>query len=223
MSTHQFTVTHPRLTRLWHGQPPGAEGGGIMAQVVENHRQNFLIWHEEDIARREDVPAERIREAKRTIDRHNQLRNDAIEAMDAALLAALPPPAAEAPVHSESPGMMLDRLSILALREYHLEEESVRPEAALEQRAAAAEKLGFVKEQQRVLAGCLEELLHGPEKKRWFPFRACKLYNDPATNPQLRECGSAEPTDRGRDGALDCATPPSEPDVQISRIRLSSW
>ena len=106
--------------------------------MEENHRQNFLIWHEEDLARRDNLPTERIREAKRAIDRHNQWRNDAIEAMDAALGAPCVPPAAEAPRHSESPGMMLDRLSILALREYHLEEETTRPEVSPEQRAAAS-------------------------------------------------------------------------------------
>ncbi len=100
-----------------------------MAQVVENHRHNFLICHEEDLARRDDLPAECIREAQRTIDRHNQLRNDAIETMDAALGAPCVPPAADAPAHSESPGMMLDGLSILPLREYHLEEESTRPDS----------------------------------------------------------------------------------------------
>ena len=157
-----------------------------MAHVLENHRHNFLVWHAEDLARRDDLPAERIREAKRTIDRHNQWRNDAIEAMDAALLALLPPPPPDAPVHSESPGIMLDRLSILALREYHLEEEATRTDAGPEHRAAAAEKLEFVREQREILTRCLDELLNAPEGRRFFPFRSCKLYNDPATNPQLR-------------------------------------
>jgi len=130
-----------------------------MACLIENHRHNFLIWHEEDLARRDDLPAARIREAKRTIDRHNQLRNDAIEAMDAALLALLPPPQPDAPVHSESPGMMLDRLSILALREYHLEEEATRTDAGPEHRAAAAEKLEFVREQREILTRCLDRMV----------------------------------------------------------------
>ena len=72
MNTAQITATHQRLTRLWHVQPPGRAalpGKGLMAAVEENHRHNFLIWHEEDLARRDNLPAERIREAKRTIDR----------------------------------------------------------------------------------------------------------------------------------------------------------
>ena len=190
MNAAQITETHQRLTRLWHVQPPAVEGAGFMAAVVENHRHNFLIWHEEDLARRGDLPAERIREAKRVIDWHNQLRNDAIEAIDAALLALLPPPAADAPRHSESPGMILDRLSIMALREYHLEEETTRRDASTKHLTAAAEKLGFVREQREWLTRCLEEILNAPEGRRYFPFRACKLYNDPATNPQLYAPGT---------------------------------
>lgn len=191
MDTRQFTATLQRLTRLWHEQPPAADGESLPAKVVENHRHNFLIWDEEDLTRRHDLPAERIREAKRTIDRHNQLRNDAIEAMDAALLPLLPPPAADAPVHFESPGMMLDRLSILALREYHLQEETARTDAGADQRAAAVEKLGFVREQREWLNRFLEELLTATGGRRWFPFRACKLYSNPETNPQLYAIGSA--------------------------------
>jgi hypothetical protein len=147
--------------------------------------RNCLIWYEEVLTRRDNLSAVRIQEAKRTIDRHNQWRNDAIEAMNTALLALLPPPRPDAPVHSESPGMMLDRLWILALREYHLEDEATREDASPEHRASAEEKLGFVREQREVLTRCLDGLLNAPEGRRFFRFRACTLYNDPATSPQL--------------------------------------
>lgn len=223
MYTVHFTAIQLRITKLWHCQPPAAEGEDLMGHVVENHLHNFLIWHEEDIARRDDLPPERIRQAKRTIDRHNQWRNDAIEAMDAALLALLPPPGVNAPLHSESPGMMLDRLSILALREYHLEElcnTAVVAAAApcgsacpvpvpagctAERQAGCAAipgqrpdvevKLRFVREQREWLTRTLDELLNAPGGVRFFPFRACKLYNDAATNPQMR-------------AAISDATPP---------------
>lgn len=214
MSDH-FTATQQRLTQLRHEQPSAVEveGVGLLEALEANHRHNFIIWHEEDLARRDDVPAERIREAKRAIDRHNQLRNDSIEAIDAALLEELPPADPTAPYHSESPGMMLDRLSILALREYHLEElcnTAVEAAAApcgsagpvpvqagrtAERQAGGAAirgvipgleaKLRFVREQREFLTQCVDELLNAPGGVRFFPFRACKLYNDPATNPQL--------------------------------------
>lgn len=95
-------------------------------------------------------------------------------------------------MRSESLGMVLDRLSILALREYHLEEDAARKDASPEDLAAAEEKLGFVREQREVLTRCLDGLLNAPEGRRLFPFLACKLYNDPATNPQLYAPDSSE-------------------------------
>jgi hypothetical protein len=80
-------------------------------------RQIFDLWHEEDIARRDDLPAERIRMAKRTIDRINQRRNDFIELIDSELQDFLNPAQSGCPQHSETPGMIIDRLSILALKE----------------------------------------------------------------------------------------------------------
>ncbi len=208
MNTAHITATHQRFTRLWHVQPPASEAEGLLAAMEENHRHNFLIWHEEDLARRDDLP-ERILEAMRAIDRHNQLRNDAIEAMDAALGAPCVPRAADAPVHSESPGMMLDGLSILALREYHLEEESTRPDANPEQRAAAAENPGFVRE-QRELMRCLEEVLTAPEGRRFFPFRACKLHNNLATNPRLYAGSAVRPAGPLLPGESRTSTPGGE-------------
>ncbi len=121
MDAAQYAETHQRLTKLWHAQQPGGVAAGLIAHVTENHWRTFLIWHEEDLHRQDDLPVEGLREARRTVDRRNQLRNDGIGA--GATLLALPRP--DAPGHSECPGMMPDRLSILVLRDYHLEEEAL--------------------------------------------------------------------------------------------------
>jgi hypothetical protein len=175
------------LTARWHLTPPAAAGEGFALLLEENHLRNFALWHEEDIARRDDLGSERIHRAKRAIDRYNQERNNFAEEMDKAVVAALQPPAAGCPRNSETPGMMLDRLSILALKEFHMHEETVRPEATVEHRAKCAEKLARIRQQRADLTQCLAELLADVAARRrtfsaYFQF---KMYNDPALNPQL--------------------------------------
>jgi len=181
LNAAHLLTTHARLTRQWHQTATAPEGEGIAALIAENHRHNFLIWHEEDTARRTDLPAERIVAAKRTIDRHNQLRNDAIEALDHALAAAFPAPPDSAPLHSESPGMIVDRLSIMALREYHLEEKAAAAETATDVQQECRRRLEVLQQQQTALAGCLETLLSdlAAGRRRFLPCRPLKLYNDP--------------------------------------------
>lgn len=184
LTTATVKETHARLTRLWHQQSPAVEGEGIAALVTENHRQNFLIWHEEDIARRDDLPTERIVAAKRTIDRHNQLRNDAIEALDEAITAAFPVPPDSAPLHSESPGMIVDRLSIMALRGYHLEEKAAAAGTPANVQEECRRRLKTLQQQQTALTGCLETLLSqlAAGRRRFLPCRPLKLYNDSRFN-----------------------------------------
>ncbi len=176
-----------RWTAFWHETPPAVTAGGFLRLVEENHLHNFLLWHEEDIARRDDLPPERIVQAKRAIDRHNQQRNDCIERMDSALMSSLPSMPAEAPLHSETPGMIIDRLSILALKEYHMREESERPTATETHRTAAAAKLARIRHQRADLAGCLLTLMDDfhAGRRRFARYRQFKMYNDPALNPQL--------------------------------------
>ena len=104
-----------------------------MGLVLEQHRFNFLLWHEEDIARSPDVPDARIAAVKRAIDRYNQQRNDAIERIDEWLIQWLASagvlPRSDARLNTETPGSAIDRLSILCLRIYHFEEQLDRREA----------------------------------------------------------------------------------------------
>jgi len=92
-----------------------------------------------------------------------------------------------APLHSETPGLMIDRLSILALKIYHTREESRRASAAEEHRSKNAERLILLEEQREDLAGCLDalwaEVLEG--RRRFKLYRQMKMYNDPELNPAV--------------------------------------
>ncbi|HWA84932.1 MAG TPA: DUF4254 domain-containing protein [Opitutus sp.] len=175
------------LVSRWHHAPPAVAASGFLRVVEENHLRNFQLWHEEDIARRDDLGFESVYRAKRNIDRFNQERNNFIEAMDQQIVAALNPPASGCPRNSETPGLMIDRLSILALKEFHMHEETVRADASPEHRARCTEKLARIRQQRADLAGCLADLFADVAAGRrtfsvYFQF---KMYNDPALNPQL--------------------------------------
>lgn len=175
------------LTARWHQVAPAATGEGFYRLLEENHLRNFSLWHEEDVARRDDLGFERIYQAKRNIDRFNQERNNFAEEMDKAVVAALNPPVSGCPRNSETPGMMIDRLSILALKEFHMHEETVRPEASAAHKEKCAEKLARIRQQRADLTTCLADLFADVAAGRrtfsvYFQF---KMYNDPALNPQL--------------------------------------
>jgi len=91
-----------------------AKTRGLPGWIEENHLRNIRLWQAEDKARREDKGFEYVYRAKRAIDTFNQQRNDFIEKMDAWLVQALNPPQTGCAFNSETPGMMIDRLSILA-------------------------------------------------------------------------------------------------------------
>ncbi len=182
------------LTARWHQTTPTATGDSFVLLIEENHLRNFSIWHEEDIARRDDLGFEPIYHAKRNIDRFNQERNNFAEEMDKAIVAALHPAESGCPRNSETPGMMIDRLSILALKEYHMQEETVRPDASPAHQEKCIEKLTRIRHQRTDLTTCLAELLADIVARRrtfsvYFQF---KMYNDPSLNPQLY--GQTPPT-----------------------------
>ncbi len=186
-SASDIATLQTDLTTRWHHVTPAAAGEAFALLVQQNHLRNFQLWHEEDIARRDDLGFEAVYRAKRNIDRFNQERNNFIEEMDKAIVAALQPPTSGCPRNSETPGMMIDRLSILALKEYHMHEETVRTDASAEHREKCGEKLARIRVQRADLVNCLAELLADVIARRrtfsvYFQF---KMYNDPALNPQL--------------------------------------
>ncbi|MDE0836361.1 MAG: DUF4254 domain-containing protein [Akkermansiaceae bacterium] len=179
--------TQARLTEEWHHNEPAAIGSGFALLVAENHLRNFSLWHEEDVARRNDLGPERVMQAKRAIDSFNQQRNNFIEEMDKALVAELQPKEGGVPKNSETPGMMMDRLSILALKEYHMREETERKDVDKKHIASCSEKLARITLQRSDLVRCLQELLAevGAGTRSFSVYYQFKMYNDPALNPQL--------------------------------------
>jgi hypothetical protein len=152
--------------------------------VLDQHQANFDLWHREDAARDPNASDHTITEVKHDIDRLNQLRNDLAEQIDLALFDIVPshPHAA---LHSESPGLMIDRLSILALKLFHTAEQLQR--STPEHRLRNQERFAVLNEQRDDLASCLNALwsdvLSG--RRRFKLYRQLKMYNDPSLNPVL--------------------------------------
>jgi hypothetical protein len=161
---------------------------GVWQPIERNHRFNARLWDEEDLARRRDVPDAQIAANKRNIDRLNQGRNDSVEQIDEILLSRLGEPKGPgARQHSETPGMMIDRLSILSLKIRAMGAQLGRADADADHRAACAAKLERLKEQREDLRRCLDELLADCARgAAWFKvYRQYKMYND----PRYRACG----------------------------------
>jgi hypothetical protein len=185
-----ITRMQDERTLAWHhpekdrGDEPSSDG--LITIATEQHRANFDLWHEEDKARDPGASDADIAAVKRAIDRLNQRRNDLVETMDEWLLQGLEENAV-APLHSETPGLMIDRLSILALKIYHTREEANRDTATKAHRLKNVERLGLLEEQRGDLAGCLDtlwaEVLDG--KRRFKLYRQLKMYNDPELNPAI--------------------------------------
>ena len=148
--------------------------------IAENHRCNVALWDEEDQARRRDVPDSAIVASKRLIDGHNQRRNDAVERIDELVLAALPSPPDSARLHSETVGAMIDRLSILGLKIYHMDLQTRRVDAEAAHRELCSRRLARLREQRGDLGWCLDELLKGCAAGvlRFKVYRQFKMYND---------------------------------------------
>ncbi|MGD9723853.1 MAG: DUF4254 domain-containing protein [Pirellulales bacterium] len=194
----EITDLHAHTVALWHTAAISNPYSGFLQAVCQQHSFNFLLWHEEDIARSPNVGDERIAAVKRAIDGYNQKRNDGIESLDAYLLRELAArqvsPITGARQNTETPGSTIDRLSILSLRRYHMQEQADRPDAANAHRAKARERLTVLAEQHHDLSTSLAELLDDifAGRKRLKVYFQFKMYNDPTMNPYLYQQGSGE-------------------------------
>ncbi len=180
-----------KKTVEWHQGPYSVSQNGFLQLVEENHYCNFELWHEEDKARRDDKGCRFVYQAKRNIDAWNQKRNDLIEKMDRWLVERLPDMPNDIAMNSETPGMIIDRLSILTLKAFHMKEEAQRESAQRSQRDRCTEKLDIIRRQHADLFEALEQLMADVMKaKRGFRiYSQFKMYNDPALNPELYEKG----------------------------------
>ncbi|GJD36736.1 DUF4254 domain-containing protein [Methylobacterium aerolatum] len=165
--------------------------GGVDAlwrALADNHRHNMLLWREEDLSRRRHVPDAAIAANKRAIDRYNQARNDAVERMDDLFAAALGDRARPgARQNSETPGSIIDRLSIASLKIYHLGWQTLRADVDDAHREACGARQRRMSLQRSVLAGCLDALLAECREgtARFGLYRQFKMYNDPRLNMAL--------------------------------------
>jgi len=186
-----ITYLHGETVKRWHSDGIDNPYEGFLMLVCHQHEQNYRLWHEEDVARSRDVTDAELARVKRNIDRLNQQRNDLIEGLDDCLIHEFQktglPNRPDAPLNSETPGSVIDRLSILALRIHHMEEQAVRADADEAHRARASVRLEILHQQHRDLSMSLAELLDDvfSGRKRLKVYRQLKMYNDPSMNPYL--------------------------------------
>jgi hypothetical protein len=147
-------------------------------------------WHLEDIIRDPEITAKKALEIKRRIDASNQERTDTVEFIDSYFLDKYEKiqPKKDATINTESPAWGIDRLSILALKIYHMDEESKRKDANEKHQIACKAKLDVLLEQRVDLSTAINQLLADIENgdKYMKVYKQMKMYNDAEMNPVLR-------------------------------------
>jgi hypothetical protein len=200
ISFHDAQLSRPSWP---HDAPQFATGAdsALWQAIADNHRNNCLLWAEEDLARRTKVSDAEITANKRAIDKYNQARNDATERVDEFLLIALglvdaASAGTDAPVakisvgarlNSETAGSICDRMSIMALKIKAMRAQTQRTDVDEAHRSGSAAKLARLTEQRNDLAQCLDTLLTDTAAGRAYfkVYRQFKMYNDPRFNPAL--------------------------------------
>ncbi len=211
LEANLIPALHDRLVAAWHTRVapddaaaaldarPTLEGlepaaASFLALAAAQHLRNFRLWHIEDEARRTDVDDSYIAAQKRGIDQANQQRQDLIEKLDEALIAAWPwvLEGAALPLNSETPGSVVDRLSIASLKIWHMREQAERKDADEAHRAKCRDRLAVLARQRDDLAGSLARLLEDLRERRLRlqVYRQFKMYNDPTLNPAVYGQGS---------------------------------
>ena len=146
-------------------------------------------WHLEDLIRDPHLDAVEGMNLKHRIDRSNQDRTDLVEQIDSYFrqLFCDVTPNEDATINTESPAWAIDRLSILALKIYHMKEQTMRTDASKEHLEKCADKLSILLEQQKDLSTAIDQLLDDIKAGRKYMkvYRQMKMYNDPSTNPVL--------------------------------------
>lgn len=148
-----------------------------------------MQWHMEDVVRNPEIVPQQALMWKRRIDKSNQDRTDMVEYIDSYFLDkyAAVQPLNSATVNTESPAWAVDRLSILALKIYHMQQESVRESSDAAHRESCLQKLRVLEEQRTDLSTSIDQLLLDIEAgvKKMKVYKQMKMYNDPSLNPVL--------------------------------------
>lgn len=163
--------------------------GEIEYDLFKKNWIDAVQWHLEDIIRNPEIDPVKALEIKRRIDRSNQDRTDLVERIDSYFyekyhdVKVLP----QAVINTESPAWAIDRLSILILKIWHMEAETLRKDAGLEHIEACRKKWAVLQEQQKDLSSAIDTLLQDIEEGRRYMkvYKQMKMYNDPALNPVL--------------------------------------
>jgi len=191
----QITHFHQNAIVRWKSDGVQTSETNLMGAVEANHQFNFQLWHAEDRARRDDMGDAFIVKAKREIDQCNQRRNNEMEKIDQFLITMLTPASHEhCKVHSETPGMMIDRLSILSLKLYHMNLQTERFDVSPEHLQQCQLKAEQLKTQHQQLSKCLKELLEETKlhTRTFRIYQQHKMYNDPNLNPELYKQNTAK-------------------------------
>lgn len=181
------------LIAVWAQQPAAPLSlpaqGLIWAHRL--HLYNFRLWHTEDGVRRPGASESFIAQSKRAIDTFNQQRHAEIEQLDTWLFTCLyehnSRRVTETELHSETPGNLLDRLSILTLKVYYMGREAERQDATVVHRQTCRQCLAMLAEQRDDIYGCLCRLCLDlwSGRKTFKIYRQFKMYNDPDLNPAI--------------------------------------
>lgn len=165
------------------------EPGSLEHLLYHKNWIDTVQWHLEDIIRDPQIDPVAALAIKRRIDKSNQDRTDMVEYIDSYLLDKYKDvePRPDARLNTETPAWAIDRLSILALKIYHMACEAERMDVGDAHRAACRKKLDVLLAQQVDLSGAIEELIGDIEAGRKYmkTYKQMKMYNDPALNPVL--------------------------------------
>ena len=163
--------------------------GSVEHTLFAKNWIDAVQWHLEDIIRDPNIDPVAALALKRRIDRSNQDRTDMVEEIDTYFREkyADVTPLPDATINTESPAWAIDRLSILALKIFHMQAEVSRPDASPEHRAKCEAKLQILLEQEKDLTEAIDRLLDdiAAGRKYMKVYRQMKMYNDPETNPVL--------------------------------------
>ena len=163
--------------------------GSFEALLYHKNWIDTVQWHLEDIIRLPEINPTEALGIKRRIDKSNQDRTDRVEQIDDYFLEQFKNVSSKAGtrINSETPAWLLDRMSILMLKIYHMKEQTDRTDAGAEHLAKCQSKLAVLMEQKTDMQLAFDELMEdiGSGNRRFKVYRQMKMYNDASLNPML--------------------------------------
>lgn len=184
--------------RDWHREerpsPNPYPENSLEYTLYRKNQVDTIQWHIEDEIRRPDIALEQVVALKREIDQLNQDRTDTVEKIDDFIgeLVQGVTPGVNARLNSESPAWLVDRMSILELKIYHMQEQVERKDATSDHIEKCRAKLAVLLDQRQDLSQALDELIDDYLRglKKFKVYRQMKMYNDKNLNPSLYKSGA---------------------------------